>query len=110
MDAKKAQEQTEKRWLAIIANPADAPLNCGWCVFAIRMTTRDMHQCHNCPVVRVFGDSCCNIKEYLDWDLGGENTEEARKVYDLLVAHKHHLIAAAKEIENEQSGRENSTS
>ena len=105
MEAKEAQEQTEKRWLAIIADPTAFPSSCGWCLFAIGMTTKNMHQCHNCPVVRVFGDSCCNIKEYLDWDLGGENTEEAKKVYELLIAHRDQLIAAVKEIEDEYSGR-----
>ena len=56
MEAKEAQEQTEKRWLAIIADPTAFP-SCGWCIFAIGMTTENMHQCHNCPVVRVFGKS-----------------------------------------------------
>lgn len=105
MEAREAQKQTEKRWLAHIADPANSPLACGWCIFAIGMTTENMHHCHKCPVVRVFGDSCCNIPEYLDWDLGGENTEEARKVYELLIAHRDQLIAAAKEIENEQAIR-----
>lgn len=99
------QEQTEKRWLAIIADPANSPLACGWCMFAIKMTTENMHQCHKCPVVRVFGDSCQNIQEYDEWDRTGE-TDSAIKVYDLLIAHRDQLIAAAKEIENEQAIRD----
>lgn len=110
MDAREAQERTEKRWLAIIANRDNSPPLCGWCLFAIGMTTENMHHCHKCPVVRVFGESCWNIKEYLDWDLGrdlgGENTDEARKVYELLVTHRDQLITAAKEIENEQAVRD----
>lgn len=105
MDAKEAQDQTERRWLAEIANPNDVPPACGWCLFAKAMTTENRHRCHTCPVVRVFGDSCCNIEEYIDWDLD-DTAEAAREVYELLIAHRDQLIAAAKEIENEQTIRD----
>ncbi len=108
MEAKKALELTEKRWLAIIANPAERPLNCGWCMFAMGTTTPDMLKCHNCPVRRVFGHSCSDIPEYRDWDRSytEDRVELARKVYELLIAHRDQLIAAAKEIENEQAIRD----
>ena len=101
MDPREAQERTEARWLAFIADTDDYSLTCGWCLFAIGMTTEDMSQCHNCPVVRVFGDSCYNIQEFDEWARTGD-TDLARKVYELLIAHGDQLIAAAKEIENEQ--------
>lgn len=104
MNPKEAQEQTEKRWLAIIASPADAPLACGWCMFALAMTTEEVSKCHKCPVVRVFGESCLNTLEYVAWE-ATPGTNSARKIYELLIAHRDHLIAAAKEIENERSGR-----
>ena len=105
MDPREAQKRTEVRWLAIIADPANVPPACGWCLFAIGMTTRDMSHCHNCPVILVFGDSCKNIEEYEDWDKTGD-TDDAGKVYELLIAHRDQLIAAAKEIENEQAIRD----
>ena len=107
MEAKEAQEQTEKRWLAIIADPADYPQwVCGWCQFAIGMRTRGGSQCPKCPVVRVFGCSCPDIPEFSAWERAGyEDTDAARKVYELLIAHGDQLIAAAKEIEDEYSGR-----
>ncbi len=108
MEAKEALERTEKRWLAIIADPDDYPLACGWCMFAIERMTGAGSQCPKCPVVRVFGCSCPYIPEYADWDCSyteGKG-ELARKVYELLIAHRDQLIAAAKEIENEQAIRD----
>lgn len=106
MDAKEAQERTEKRWLAIIAGSDDSPPACGWCIFAIGMMTKAGSQCPKCPVVRVFGCSCPDIPEYGGWERGSyEDTDAARKVYELLIAHRDQLIAAAKEIEDEHSGR-----
>lgn len=106
MDPREAQEQTEKRWLAIIANPDDYPGRCGWCMFAIGMMTGAGSQCPKCPVVRVFGCLCSDIPEYGAWERGSyEDTDAARKVYELLIAHKDQLVAAAEEIEGEHSGQ-----
>ena len=105
MDPREAQRRTEVRWLAIIDVQQDDLPMCGWCLFAMAMTTKDMSQCHNCPVVRVFGDSCNNIQDFDEWAQTGE-ADLAGKVYELLIAHRDQLIAAAKEIENEQAVRD----
>ena len=108
MEAKEAQERTEKRWLAATASPFSSAPVCGWCIFAHDMTIPGVLKCPKCPVVRVFGCSCPYIPEYADWDCSyteGKG-ELARKVYELLIAHRDQLIAAAKEIENEQAIRD----
>ena len=105
-----AQEQTEKRWLYILSGGESIPPHCGWCQFAVGISDGTRSICYDCPVVRVFGDRCENIKEYRDWEDSEliDEQELAQRVYELLIAHREQLIAAAKEIENEHNPRKDS--
>jgi hypothetical protein len=92
MDAKAAQEMTEKRWLAFI-NEEDAA-QCGWCLFALGRRSRTLRSaCYYCPVIEVFGESCFNLDVYDAWAATGSG-EAAQDIYDLLMAHREQLIAA----------------
>lgn len=107
MDAKEAQEQSERKW-AFLMNEEDYRSNqptpeCGWCIFA------PSDDCNSCPIVTVFGSACVSIQEYIDWvessPAGG--LDRARIIYTMLVANRQQLIAAGEEAldESERSSR-----
>lgn len=91
MNPEEAQDQTEKRWLDFVAY-GNTTIVCGWCAFAD-------NDCDFCPIKMVSGRPCIEIQEYHDYRYGFlDRTELARKVYDLLVAHRQQLIEAGKEL------------